>query len=54
MRRLAAKPSLPIDALERDEGVNGVLDERDAGDIAQKIARKRIPVCDAWKQKHKG
>ena len=54
MRGLAAKPSLPIDALERDESVDGVLDECDAGDIAQKIAHKRVPVRDARKQKNKG
>lgn len=54
MRRLAAKPSLPIDALKRDKSVDGILDECDAGEISQKVAHKRVPVCDARKQKHKG
>lgn len=54
MRGLAAKPSLPIDALERNKGMDGVLDECDAGEISQKVAHKRVPVCDARKQKHKG
>ena len=54
MRGLAAKPSLPIDALERDESMDGVLDECDAGEVPQKVAYKRVPVRDARKQKHKG